>query len=289
MIIDQWLYSKEELLDTPSISDGITFEQEQLDRTKGCHYLLAVAARLNLPQLVVATATTFFHRFFMRHSMKRFHIYDMAATSLLVAAKVEESTRRIKDFVNACAQKAAKNDKLVLDENSKDFVRWKETMLFNEVILLETLCFDLTVEHPHSYLQHMETKLDVSGSMLRKAWMLLYQCSGAPLCLLYEPNLIAGAALLLASYMSSESLEEEWWEAVHLDGPAIHEVASDMLGYYTDHYIKKSATTAAVVPSTSAASSPFPHSPHPQSPQAQSPLQATHLPQHSSLTNNPPS
>lgn len=43
----------------------------------------------------------------------------MAATSLLVAAKVEESTRRIKDFVNACAQKAAKNDKLVLDENSK--------------------------------------------------------------------------------------------------------------------------------------------------------------------------
>lgn len=72
-------------------------------------------------------------------------------------------------------------------------------MLFNEVILLETLCFDLTVEHPHSYLQHMETKLDgkavtkvlvkcekgsltfyfpaaiVSGSMLRKAWMLLYQ------------------------------------------------------------------------------------------------------------------
>jgi hypothetical protein len=33
-------------------------------------------------------------------------------------------------------------------------------MLFNEVILLETLCFDLTVEHPHSYLQHMETKLD---------------------------------------------------------------------------------------------------------------------------------
>lgn len=43
----------------------------------------------------------------------------MAATSLFVATKVEESTRRIKDFINACAQKAAKNDKLTLEEGSK--------------------------------------------------------------------------------------------------------------------------------------------------------------------------
>ncbi|KAI8331528.1 cyclin-like protein [Chlamydoabsidia padenii] len=280
MINDQWLYSKDELLDTPSIADGITFEQEQMDRTKGCHYLLAVAARLNLPQLVVATATTFFHRFFMRHSMKRFHIYDMAATSLFVAAKVEENTRRIKDFVNACAQKAAKNDKLVLNEDSKDFVRWKETMLFNEVILLETLCFDLTIEHPHLYLEYLETQLNISGSMLRKAWMLLYQCSGSPLCLLYQSNVIAGAVLLLASYMSSDTLKEGWWNDVHLDGPTIHEIASDMLGYYTDHYVKKSSTpvVSSSVPSTSGASSP----------QAQSPYHPVHPPQHNNHTTNPP-
>ncbi|ORZ13968.1 cyclin-like protein [Absidia repens] len=242
MIIDQWLYTKDELLDTPSIADGITFEQEQMDRTKGCHYLLAVAAKLNLSQLVVTTATTFFHRFFMRQSMKRFHIYDMAATSLFVATKVEESTRRLKDFIIACAQKAAKNDKLILDENSKDYVKWKDTMLCNEVILLETLCFDVSIEHPHTCLLGMEAQLNIPGSILRKAWMLLYQSCGAPLCILYRPNIIAGAVLLLASQMSSESLEEGWWDLVNLDGSVICELASEILGYHMDHYVKKSSS-----------------------------------------------
>ncbi|CAO3584914.1 unnamed protein product [Absidia cylindrospora] len=263
MIFGQWLYSKDELYDTPSIADGFTFEQEQMDCTKGCHYLLAVAARLNLSQLVVATATTFFHRFFMRQSMKRFHIYDMAATSLFVATKVEENTRRTKDFVNACAQKASKNDKLILDEGSKDFVRWKETMLRNEVILLETLCFDLSVEHPHTCLLGMETQLNIPGSMLRKAWMLLYQCYGAPLCILHQPNILAGAVLLLASHLSSEPLEEGWWNLVRLDGFIIHELASEILGYYLDHYVKKSSSSTTLLPS-----------------QAQSPQRNHHIPLH---------
>ncbi|CEI89741.1 hypothetical protein RMCBS344292_04090 [Rhizopus microsporus] len=189
---DQWLFTKEDLYDTPSILDGISFEQEQTDRVKGCHYLLAVGAKLNLPQLVMVTATTFFHRFFMRQSMKRFHVYDIAATSLFVATKVEECTRRMKDIVTACAQKAQKNDKLSLEEDSKDFIRWKETLLHYEVILLETLCFDLT------------------------------------------PNLVAAAALLLASHFTtSEKLNENWYESLQdVD-------ASEMHGKNDDFYCNK--------------------------------------------------
>lgn len=33
-------------------------------------------------------------------------------------------------------------------------------MLCNEVVLLETLCFDLTVEHPHTPLLEMEHQLN---------------------------------------------------------------------------------------------------------------------------------
>ncbi|KAI8334358.1 cyclin-like protein [Chlamydoabsidia padenii] len=271
-MIDQWLYSKDELLDTPSIADGITFEQEQMDRTKGCHYLLAVAARLNLPQLVIATATTFFHRFYMRQSMKRFHIYDMAATCLYVATKVEESTRRIKDFVVACAQKASKNDKLRLNEDSKDFIKWKDTMLCNEVVLMETLCFDLTVEHPHTHLLEMEDQLNIPGSMLRKAWMMLYQCCGSPLCILYQPNIIAGAVLSLASHLSSEPLEEGWWDRVNLDGSLIHELAAEILAYYLDHYVKKSSSSSSSQPSS----------------QTQSPHPNYHSTLHSNSTSNSP-
>ncbi|KAG0184198.1 hypothetical protein DFQ28_011611 [Apophysomyces sp. BC1034] len=169
--------------------------------------------------------------------MKRFHVYDIAATSLYVASKVEETPRRIKDFVNACAQKAQKNDALRLEEDSKDFMKWKDTMLHYEVILLETLCFDLAIEHPHTHLLELQSKFNV-----RKAWMLLFQSLGAPLCVLYHPKVVATAALLLATNLSSEELPENWWEDVDVDIGHAHELAADMLEYYTDHYIKKASS-----------------------------------------------
>ncbi|ORE23298.1 cyclin-like protein [Rhizopus microsporus] len=212
---DQWLFTKEDLYDTPSILDGISFEQEQTDRVKGCHYLLAVGAKLNLPQLVMVTATTFFHRFFMRQSMKRFHVYDIAATSLFVATKVEECTRRMKDIVTACAQKAQKNDKLSLEEDSKQ---------------------------AHTSLCQIEAQLQSS--------------LGSPLCVLYKPNLVAAAALLLASHFTtSEKLNENWYESLQdVDASEMHELASEMLEYYMEHYLVKSSHHPS-----SQTSSPYPH------------------------------
>lgn len=88
-------------------------------------------------------------------------------------------------------------------------------MLYNEIIVLETLCFDLSVEHPHTSLLELENQLagQVSSSSIRKAWMLLYQSLGAPLCLLYRPKVVAAAALLLATNLSStDKLSENWFE-----------------------------------------------------------------------------
>jgi hypothetical protein len=45
---------------------------------------------------------------------------------------------------------------------------------------------------------------------------------GSPLCILHQPNIVAGAVLVLASHLSSESLDEGWWNAVSLDGFIIH-------------------------------------------------------------------
>jgi hypothetical protein len=120
----------------------------------------------------------FFHRFFMRKSLKDYPFYvclhdisdisdftlscliiswrhynqDIGATAIFLATKVEESGRKLRDIVTVCAQKAAKNEKLVLDEQSKDFQRWRDIILYDEGVLLEAICFDLSVEHPYHYL-----------------------------------------------------------------------------------------------------------------------------------------
>ncbi|KAI9264661.1 cyclin-like protein [Helicostylum pulchrum] len=250
MNVDQWYFTKDDLLDTPTIIHGRTFEDEQLDRVKGCHFLLAVGARLNLPQLVVVTASTFFHRFYMRQSMTNYHVYDIASTCLFIATKVEECTRRFKDIVLACAQKASKNDNLHLKEDSKEFLRWKESLLHNEILVLDTLCFDLSVEHPHTSLMKFESQIMVSGTSIRRAWMLLYQSLGAPLCVLYKPCTIAAAALLLATSLSSnDKLNENWYENLpDIDVVQVHELAAEMLEYFMDHYLVKSSTSQANSP-----------------------------------------
>ncbi|KAL9544048.1 hypothetical protein PS6_008957 [Mucor atramentarius] len=259
MSIAQWYFTKEEIQDTPTILDGKSFEEEQMDRIKGCHYLLSVGAKLNLPQLVVVTATTYFHRFFMRRSMKYYHVYEIAATCLFVATKVEECTRRLRDIVIACAQKGQKNDKLKLEEDEKDFIRWKETLLYNEIIVLETLCFDLSVEHPHTSLLELENQLagQVSPSSIRKAWMLLYQSLGAPLCLLYRPKVVAAAALLLATNLSStDKLSENWFELLDdIDIGQVYELAVEMLEHYREHYLVKASSTTGA---SSQSNSPHP-------------------------------
>lgn len=43
--------------------------------------------------------------------------------------------------------------------------------------------------------------------------MLLYQSLGAPLCLLYRPKVVAAAALVLATNLSStDKLSDNWFE-----------------------------------------------------------------------------
>lgn len=71
-----WIFSAEELAyKTPSIMDGMTHGEELFNRSKGVKFIIQVASLLKLPQMVVYAASTFFHRFYLRYSMKRFHHY----------------------------------------------------------------------------------------------------------------------------------------------------------------------------------------------------------------------
>jgi protein BUR2 len=107
---------------------------------------------------------------------------------LFLSTKVEENTRKLRDIVNACAQKAQKNEKLQLSEDSKvsfdticydsyawytmidqtdsqDFQKWKNTILFGEGIVLEAMCFDMSILHPHTCLIQFSSEIDGNASI----------------------------------------------------------------------------------------------------------------------------
>lgn len=139
----QWIFTPSELLRAPSILDGLNPTTEQAQRAKGVNFITQVGVLLKLPQLTTYLASVYLNRFFMRYSMvdlpnrPGMHYYAVAATATFLATKVEENCRKMKELVVACARVAQKNPSLLLDEQSKEYWRWRDTILHNEDLLLE--------------------------------------------------------------------------------------------------------------------------------------------------------
>lgn len=65
----QWIFTEEEILSAPCIQDGLDPVEERCRRAKGVNFITQAGILLRLPQLTIATASIFFHRYFMRQTM----------------------------------------------------------------------------------------------------------------------------------------------------------------------------------------------------------------------------
>lgn len=66
---NQWYFTDAELAATPSVADGLPIAEEKIRRAKAVNFIIQAGILLKLPQLTLATASVFLHRFYMRHSM----------------------------------------------------------------------------------------------------------------------------------------------------------------------------------------------------------------------------
>lgn len=86
--------------ETPSRRDGVSEASELTYRIAGCELVQEMGILLRLPQVVMATAQTLFHRFYFRKSLLQFDVHVVALASLFLGAKVEEAPRRFRDVIN---------------------------------------------------------------------------------------------------------------------------------------------------------------------------------------------
>lgn len=240
----QWIFTEEDLLHTPSIEDGMPPEQEKEMRYKGMTFIYQVGAMLKLPQLTLSTAGVFLNRFITRRSLvskdgyKALHHYQIAATSLFLATKVEENCRKMKELVIACCRVAQKNPNLLVDEQTKDFWRWRDTILYNEDVLLETICFDLTIDSPHKLLFDMLVYHGVEHHkrLRNAAWSFINDSNLTQLCLLFTSRTIAAAALYCGARLCEVGFEDEdgkpWWEIQHVTLRDIRRACNYMANIY---------------------------------------------------------
>ena len=95
----QWYYEKKELKDTPSYLVGLEYSHETRYRREGARFIQEVGKALGLRHDTMATASVYFHRFYMFHSFLEFPRYVTATCALFLAGKAEETPKKCRDLI----------------------------------------------------------------------------------------------------------------------------------------------------------------------------------------------
>lgn len=225
-----WYFDKKELRNSPSLQDGISAETESRYRKEGARFIIDTGTKMDLGYNTMATGVVYFHRFYMAHSFKSFPRYVTACCCLFLAGKVEETPKKCKDIIKIAREKLS-------DEKFRQFGDDpKEEVMTLERILLQTIKFDLQVEHPYSFLLKYAKSLRGDKTKLQKmvqmAWTFVNDSLCTTLCLQWEPEVIAVALMYLAGKLSKFEVVDwqgrtpkhlRWWDVF------VEDVTMDLL------------------------------------------------------------
>uniref|UniRef100_A0A3B4XBU9 Cyclin-K n=1 Tax=Seriola lalandi dorsalis TaxID=1841481 RepID=A0A3B4XBU9_SERLL len=235
-----WYWDKKDLAHTPSQSEGLDPATEARYRREGARFIFDVGTRLGLHYDTLATGIVYFHRFYMFHSFKQFPRYVTGGCCLFLAGKVEETPKKCKDII--------KTARSLL--NDTQFAQFgddpKEEVMVLERILLQTIKFDLQVEHPYQFLLRYAKQLKGDKNKVQKlvqmAWTFVNDSLCTMVALQWEPQIIAVAVMYLAGRLckfdiqdwTSKQSSRRWWEQFVYDVPV--EVLEDICHQILDLY-----------------------------------------------------
>ena len=173
---------------------------------------------------------------------------NIAATALFLANKTEENCRKTKDLIIAVAKVAQKNTRLIIDEQSKEYWKWRDSILAYEELMLETLTFDLLVDTPYACLREQVALLElVHHRPLRdSAWAFCNDASLTVLPLLLPARDIAIAAIFFATSVTREKIDdvngEPWWRFLGGSENKTVRAVQLMTEFYKENPLRKQDT-----------------------------------------------
>uniref|UniRef100_A0A4W6FE22 Cyclin T2b n=1 Tax=Lates calcarifer TaxID=8187 RepID=A0A4W6FE22_LATCA len=217
----KWLFTREQLENTPSRRCGIEADRELSYRQQAANLIQDIGQRLNVSQLIINTAIVYMHRFYMIHSFTKFHRNIISQTTLFLAAKVEEQPRKLEHVIKI-AHACINPQEPALDTKSNAFQQQTQELVALETIVLQTLGFEITVDHPHtdvvrcSQLVRVPTRKDLAQTSYFMATNSLHLTT---FCLQYRPTVVACVCIHLACKWSNWEIPvstdgKHWWEYV---------------------------------------------------------------------------
>ncbi|KAF2903333.1 hypothetical protein ILUMI_02859 [Ignelater luminosus] len=244
-----WYYDKKELRNTPSALDNIEYDTEMRYRKEGARFIIDTGSKMDLGYNTTATGVVYFHRFYMFHSFRQFPRYVTACCCLFLAGKVEETPKKCKDIIKTARSLLSDAKFATFGEDPK------EEVMTLERILLQTIKFDLQVEHPYSYLIRYAKCLKGDKAKLQKmvqmAWTFVNDSLCTTLALQWEPEIIAVALMYLAGKLSQFEVIDwvgrvnkhlRWWDMFVED--VTMDLLEDICHQVLDLYSQPTPTTA---------------------------------------------
>ncbi|KAL6520415.1 Cyclin-T1-3 [Orobanche minor] len=244
----RWYFSRKEIEEnSPSRRDGIDLKKETYLRKSYCTFLQDLGMRLKVPQVTIATAIIFCHRFFLRQSHAENDRRTIATVCMFLAGKVEETPRPLKDVILVSYEIIHKKDPAAVQriKQKEVYEQQKELILLGERVVLGTLGFDLNVNHPYKPLVEAIKKFKVAQNALAQvAWNFVNDGLRTSLCLQFKPHHIAAGAIFLAAKFLKVKLpsdgEKVWWQEFDVTPRQLEEVSNQMLELYEQNKVPQS-------------------------------------------------
>ena len=237
-----------------------------MKRRKTCRFIEEAGRVMKLPRVAISTAMVFFHRFYAKHAFQEHDRFEVAVAALVLAAKTEEAPKKLNTVIQECyklktrAMQAGRLSKPLnskdnessssyLDTKGEEFLKLKERILLLERIILHTIGFELSIDHPYKFFVEQIKKLifmnqlvynsskaeaksnsEIKSKMMNE--LVQYSMSTAndsyqtSLCLQFGPNQIATSCVYLACMFSGVEPKNGDWKKTLLSssGEEDHEV-----------------------------------------------------------------
>lgn len=228
---------------SPSLVDGVDAATERRHRFFGSELIQEAAVLLRLPQVVAATAQTLLQRFYYRKSLRQFDAFRVAVSCLFLAAKVEERPKRIREvlsvFYAMLRRRKWKRSTIaqqLIDPEGATYSQWRMWLIMVERQVLIDMGFSVynVTEHPHKYVLYYVKVLDGSSQLAQQAWGYINDSLRSDLCVRYSAQVIACAAILLASRLQKVALPENppWYSLLGVEKAQLYAVSVAIMELY---------------------------------------------------------
>ncbi|XP_047453243.1 cyclin-T1 isoform X1 [Mugil cephalus] len=219
---NKWYYTRQQIDNSPSRRAGLDPDKELSYRQQAANLLQDMGQRLNVSQLTINTAIVYMHRFYMVQSFTRFHRNVIAPAALFLAAKVEEQPRKLEHVIkvaHACLNPQEPSP----DVRSDAYLQQAQDLVILESIILQTLAFEITIDHPHTHVVKCTQLVRVVSASKDLAQTSYFMATNSlhltTFCLQYSPPVVACVCIHLACKWSNWEIPvstdgKHWWEYV---------------------------------------------------------------------------